>query len=52
MKRALYIPFDQLNRDYGVLKGADKKSDLIVLVESQGMTQGADWHAERLFLLI
>jgi deoxyribodipyrimidine photolyase-related protein len=52
MKRALYIPFDQLNKKYGVLKEADKKSDLIVLVESQSMIAGADWHPERLFFLI
>ena len=51
-QRALYIPFDHLNKEYGVLKGADKKSDLIVLVESQSMISGADWHPERLFFLI
>jgi deoxyribodipyrimidine photolyase-related protein len=52
VKRALYIAFDQLHREYGVLKGADKKSDLVVLVESQSMIGGADWHPERLFFLI
>ena len=52
MKRALYIPFDQLNRNFGLLKSTDKKSDLIVLVESQSMISGADWHPERLFFLI
>ena len=52
MKRALYIPFDHLHRGYGALKGADKKSDLIVFVESQAMINGADWHKERLFFLI
>ena len=52
MKRAVYIPFDQLHRKFGALKGADKKSDLIVLVESQTMIAGADWHPERLFFLI
>ena len=52
MKRALYIAFDQLHRDYGALKNAEKKSDLIVLVESQSMITGADWHPERLFFLI
>jgi deoxyribodipyrimidine photolyase-like uncharacterized protein len=35
--RALYVPFDQLHKGHGALKGADKKSDLIVLVESQSM---------------
>jgi deoxyribodipyrimidine photolyase-related protein len=52
VKRALYISFDHLHRNYGVLKGADKSSDLIVLVESQAMITGADWHPERLFFLI
>ena len=32
MKRLLYIPFDQLNRDYGVLKNANPKTDEIVFV--------------------
>ncbi|CAN2172107.1 Photolyase PhrB-like [Candidatus Nanopelagicaceae bacterium] len=50
--RALYLPFDQLNANHGVLRGADKKSDLLVLVESQSMISGADWHPERLFFLI
>jgi deoxyribodipyrimidine photolyase-related protein len=52
VKRALYIAFDQLHRRYGALKGADKSSDLVVLVESQSMITGADWHPERLFFLI
>ena len=52
MKRALYISFDHLHRNFGVLKGADKGNDLIVLVESQAMVTGADWHPERLFFLI
>ena len=52
VKRALYIAFDQLNAKHGALKGADKKNDLIVLVESQSMIKGADWHSERLFFLI
>ena len=50
--RALYVPFDQLHKGHGALKGADKKSDLIVLVESQSMIAGDDWHPERLFFLI
>ncbi len=51
-KRALYIPFDHLNRSYGALKEADPASDLVVLVESQSMIGGAEWHRERLFFLI
>jgi deoxyribodipyrimidine photolyase-related protein len=51
-KRALYIPFDQLHRGYGVLKSADTSTDLIVFVESQSMITGDKWHPERLFFLI
>jgi deoxyribodipyrimidine photolyase-related protein len=52
MKRIIYLPFDHLHRDFGALKGADPKSDLIVLVESARMTTGRNWHKERLFFLI
>ena len=52
MKRLLYIPFDQLHRDFGVLKSADPKSDVIVLVESARMTTGRPWHPIRLYFLI
>ena len=36
-QRILYIPFDQLHRDYGVLKIADKATDVIAMIESQAM---------------
>ena len=52
MKQIIYLPFDHLHRNYGALKGADPKSDLIVLVESARMTTGRNWHKERLFFLI
>lgn len=52
MKRILYIPFDHLHRDYGVLREANPKEDLVVLVESKRMTSGRPWHPERLFFLI
>ena len=32
MTRALFIPFDQLNRNYGALKDADPKTDSIVFL--------------------
>jgi deoxyribodipyrimidine photolyase-related protein len=51
MRRLLYIPFDHLHRDYGVLKSADPSSDVIVFVESQRMRTGRSWHPERLFFL-
>jgi deoxyribodipyrimidine photolyase-related protein len=52
MKRILYIPFDHLHRNYGALKDADPKSDVIAFVESARMSTGRNWHKERLFFLI
>jgi deoxyribodipyrimidine photolyase-related protein len=52
MKRILYIAFDHLHRDFGVLKDADPRSDLIVLVESARMTTGRPWHPLRIHFLI
>lgn len=51
-ERILYIPHDHLNRDYGVLREADPSRDVVVLVESQRMTQNRPWHKERLFFLL
>ena len=51
-KRILYIPFDHLNLNYGVLKDSNPKSDHIVFIESARMTTGRPWHKERLFFLI
>jgi len=52
MKRILYIPFDHLHRNFGALKNAYPKSDVIAFVESARMTTGRKWHKERLFFLI
>jgi deoxyribodipyrimidine photolyase-related protein len=52
MKRILYIPFDHLNRNFGVLKGADPKQDVVAIVESARMSTGTNWHPERLFFMI
>ncbi len=46
------MPFDHLNKNYGALKGANKKTDLIAFVESQRMLTGRPWHKERLFFLV
>ena len=51
-ERILYVAFDHLSRDHGVLNKANPATDLIVLVESARMTTGRNWHAERLFFLI
>jgi len=52
IERILYIAHDHLNRDHGVLKTANRETDLIVLVESARMTSDRPWHPERLFFLI
>ena len=52
MKRIIYIPFDHLHRNFGALKDADPKNDVIAFVESARMTTGRNWHKERLFFLI
>ena len=52
MKRIIYIPFDHLHREFGALKDADPKNDVIALVESARMTTGRNWHKERIFFLI
>jgi deoxyribodipyrimidine photolyase-related protein len=51
-KRILYVPFDHLNLTKGALKKIDPKNDVVVLVESNRMITGRDWHKERLFFLI
>jgi deoxyribodipyrimidine photolyase-related protein len=50
--RIIYVPFDHLHRDYGALKNADPKVDVIAMVESARMTTGRTWHPMRLFFLI
>jgi len=52
MKRIIYVPFDHLHKDFGALKGASLKDDLIVLVESARMRSGRNWHPERLYFMI
>lgn len=50
--RIIYIPFDQLNKDFGALAFADKESDLILFVESARMVDIKKYHPERLFFLV
>ncbi|MEY3278137.1 MAG: hypothetical protein RLZZ426_623 [Actinomycetota bacterium] len=52
IQRILFVAFDQLNFDHGVMKSADPKTDCVVLVESARMTQGRRWHPERLYFMI
>ena len=52
MSQLIYIPFDHLHRNFGALKNADPKEDVIVMVESARMTTGRNWHPQRLHFLI
>jgi deoxyribodipyrimidine photolyase-related protein len=52
MNRIIYVPHDLLNKDYGALKLADKKNDLIVLIESAQTINGKKWHSQRLQFII
>ena len=52
MKRAIFVPFDQLHREYGALADADPKHDLIIFVESQRMLKSRTWHIQRLWFMI
>lgn len=51
-QRILYIPFDHLSFDHGVMKEVDPAGDVLGLVESQRMLTGRSWHPERLFFLV
>ncbi len=50
--KIIYVAFDHLNLNYGALKDIDKDNDVVVLVESQRMLTGRNWHPERLFFLV
>ena len=50
--KLLYIPFDHLHRNYGVLKNADPASDQIIFVQSERMCDPSKWNPIRLYFLI
>ena len=50
--KLIFIPFDHLNKNFGALKGANPKTDVIVMVESKRMTTGRPWNKQRLYFLI
>ena len=52
MNRIIYVPHDLLNKNYGALKLADKKNDLIVLIESARTINSKRWHSQRLQFII
>lgn len=52
MKRLLFVPFDQLNRQRGVLQSADPATDRIVFVQNDAFIRSRRWHRQRLFFLL
>jgi deoxyribodipyrimidine photolyase-related protein len=52
VKRIIYVSHDQLNANYGALKGANPKEDLIVLVESERMLTPEFGSKVRLYFLL
>ena len=52
MKRGIYVAFDQLHREFGALKNANPKEDLIIFVESQRMLKSRKWHFQRVWFMI
>jgi len=51
-ERVVYVPFDHLSLDHGVMREARHATDLVVLVESERMLTGRPWNAERLFFMV
>lgn len=51
MNRIIYVPFDQLNVEFGALRLARKEFDLIVFIESKRMQENRKWHKQRLHFL-
>lgn len=50
--KLIVVPFDHLNSNYGALKFADKKQDIVVLIESKRMLTGRPWNEHRLHFLV
>jgi deoxyribodipyrimidine photolyase-related protein len=50
-RRILFVPFDHLHHEYGVLKQATK-DDVILFVESQRMVDPKKFHPVRLYFLV
>lgn len=52
MKRIVFVPFDQLNRNFGALRNADPQNDEVLIVESRRMLFGRNWHKQRLHFML
>ncbi|MFM5905063.1 MAG: cryptochrome/photolyase family protein, partial [Micrococcales bacterium] len=51
-QRLIYVAHDHLHSGFGALKNANPQTDAVILVESQRMTTGRNWHPERLFFML
>ncbi len=52
MKRLIFIPYDQLSLNSGIMREADIATDAIVMIESRQMLTSRTWQASRLHLLM
>jgi deoxyribodipyrimidine photolyase-related protein len=51
-ERVVFVPFDHLSLEHGVMREARHATDLVVVVESERMLTGRPWNAERLFFMV
>ena len=52
MNRLIFIPYDQLSLNSGIMREADSTTDEIVMIESRDMLSSRTWQAARLHLLM
>lgn len=52
IKTIRFIAFDQLSANSAILTSANRRSDLILMVESEANLTARAWHIQRLFFLI
>ena len=52
MKKAVFVPFDQLSRHYGALREATPATHEILMIESDELLRARTWHAQRLFFIV
>lgn len=52
VKRLLFVPFDQLSRQRGILQSAEPATDRIVFIQNDVFIRSRKWHRQRLFFLL
>ena len=52
MKQAIFVPYDQLNREHGAMRGADPATHEVVMIQSEHLLRSRPWHAQRLFFIL